>query len=336
MKEYKTTEETNIYTFDIADLYTMIPQKEAVLAVCEFLGRHGYRKVHGLAINTIKAMFLHVLEHSYFVLQLPGLEPKFYQQIRGGAMGSACTQVLADIYVRKWESDFVKEQHRQGELYFRFRDDVFFITALAHERIEQILSELNNKDPNLNITWEGGKTVDYLDVTIITEIPNFRTRVFRKLAAQPYVLPFHSSHPPHITKNIPYAAVLRATRICSHTEDLRCELDKIRIMLLLNKYPPKFIDKQIERFFQDVTGKRTSDLLLGEKHPKYRERVLKVEWNKKEKRKIEFGKDILLISRILHLWHILVPGFINYGRKYSKVHHSTIYRSYTLTDYQTV
>ena len=196
--------------------------------------------------------------------------------------------------LRKWENDFVKEQQRQDELYFRFRDDVFFTIALPHERIEQILSELNNKDPNLSITWEGGKTVDYLDVTIITEIPNFRTRVFRKLPAQPYVLPFHSSHPPHITKNIPYAAVLRATRICSLTEDLRCELDKTRIMLLLNIYPPKFIDKQIERFFQDVTGKRTSDLLLGEKHPKYRERVLKVEWNKKEKRKIEFGKDILL------------------------------------------
>ena len=54
-------------------------------------------------------MFIHVLENSYFVLQLPGLKPKFYQQIKEGAMGSACTQVLADIYVRKWESDFAQQ-----------------------------------------------------------------------------------------------------------------------------------------------------------------------------------------------------------------------------------
>ncbi|CAF2959138.1 unnamed protein product [Rotaria sp. Silwood2] len=112
LKEYKTTSETILYTFDITDLYTMIPQKEAVLGVFEFLGRHGYRKVRNLSINTIKALFLHALENSYFVLQLPGEQPKYYKQIRGGAMGSACTQVLADIYVRKWESYLVKEQYK--------------------------------------------------------------------------------------------------------------------------------------------------------------------------------------------------------------------------------
>ncbi len=79
MKEYQTTSETNIYTFDITDLYTMIPQREAVLAVCEFLGRYGYRKICNLSINTIKALFLHVFENSYFVLQLPGVEPKYYK-----------------------------------------------------------------------------------------------------------------------------------------------------------------------------------------------------------------------------------------------------------------
>ncbi|CAF3770084.1 unnamed protein product [Rotaria socialis] len=246
LKDYITTSETAMYTFDITDLYTMIPQKESVLAVCEFLGRHGYKKIRGLSINTIKALFLHVFDNSYFVLQLPGIGLKYYRQIKGGAMGSVCTQVLADIYVRKWENDFLQEQKQQKELYFRFRDDVFIITKLTSEQIERRLTELNEKDPNIKITWEGGKAVDYLDVTTTIEIPNFKTTVFRKLAAQPYVLPFHSSHPKHITQNIPNAAALRATRICSHREDLRVELDKIRIMLLLNKYPPGFIDKQMD------------------------------------------------------------------------------------------
>src|SRR5580698_9815435 len=58
----------------------------------------------GLPINTIKTLLLHVLENSFFVLQLPSLEPKFYKQIKGGAMGSACTQILADIYMGKWET----------------------------------------------------------------------------------------------------------------------------------------------------------------------------------------------------------------------------------------
>jgi hypothetical protein len=108
----------------------MIPQKQAVLAVSEFLGRYGYRKIHGLSINTIKVLFQHILENSYFVLQLPGMKPKFYQQVRGGAMGLAGTQVLADIYVWKWKSQFVEHQHKKGELYFRFRVDIFLTSRL--------------------------------------------------------------------------------------------------------------------------------------------------------------------------------------------------------------
>ncbi|CAF5092982.1 unnamed protein product, partial [Rotaria magnacalcarata] len=61
-----------------------------------------------------------------------------------------------------------------------------------------------------SITWTSGKTIEYLDVKVTIETPHFRTTVFRKLAAQPYVLPFNSAHPPHITRNIPYAAALRA------------------------------------------------------------------------------------------------------------------------------
>jgi hypothetical protein len=107
------------------------------------------------------------------------------------------------VYVRKWESQLVEQQQQQKELYFRFRDDVFLTTRLPPEKIESIFQELNRSDPNISIQWEGGKSVDYLDVTTTIDIPNFRTNIFRKLAAQPYILPFNLSHPLHIMKNIP-------------------------------------------------------------------------------------------------------------------------------------
>ena len=126
------------------------------------------------------------------------------------------------------------------------------------------------------------------------EIPNFRTKVYRKLAAQPYILPFNSAHPPHIMKNIPFSGLLRAVRICSHRDDLRDEIEKIRVTLLLNRYPSKFIDNHFKRFFETLTGEKDSQLLLSDKHSEYRERVLDIQWNKKEKQKINFDKDILL------------------------------------------
>lgn len=65
-------------------------------------------------------------------------------------MGSACTQVLADLYVRKWESDFIREQHEQHELYFRFRDDVLrvyrkyrdFLVKFCREVIKFLFQQL--------------------------------------------------------------------------------------------------------------------------------------------------------------------------------------------------
>ena len=73
-------------------------------------------------------------------------------------------------------------------------------------------------------------------------------------------------------------------RICSHPEDLQSEIDKIRVILLLNKYPPSFIDRHVGRFFRDLTGTHTPDTLLGKDHSKFLDLILELGWSKKEKR----------------------------------------------------
>ena len=46
-------------------------------------------------------------------------ENKYYRQIRGLAMGSAFTQVLANIYMFEWEQDLIKYQASYHEIYGR-------------------------------------------------------------------------------------------------------------------------------------------------------------------------------------------------------------------------
>lgn len=313
LKNYGTTDQTLLYTFDITDLYTMIPQQESILAVCEMLGQNKINKVNGeIPINTVRTLFRHVLENAFFALQLPGQEVKYFKQIRGGPMGSECTQVLADVYMRKWEKHFREQQILEGELYFRFRDDIFITTKKSKIEMDRTLIELGKVDKNIGLTFETGQYVDYLDVRISIEKPNFRTKIFRKLAAQPYILPFNSSHPPHVMKNIPFSALLRAVRICSHIDDLAVEIEKIRITLLLNKYPSHFIDRHFQRFFEALTGQKHSKLLLSEKHSEFREQVLDIGWNRKEKQKINFDKDILL-----HFTY--TPSLARFGSKFHQI-----------------
>ena len=314
LKQHKTTEQTLLYTFDITDLYTMIPQQESILAVCEMLGDNRINKVNGdIPINTVRTLFKHVLENAFFALQLPGEEVKYFKQIRGGPMGSECTQVLADVYMRKWEKHFKEQQSREGELYFRFRDDIFLTTRKSKIEMDNFLTELGRIDKNIGLTFETGQFVDYLDVRISVETPSFRTKIFRKLAAQPYILPFNSAHPPHVMKNIPFSALLRAVRISSHTDSLTEEIERIRITLLLNQYPPKFIDTHFNRFYQVLTGQKDSKLLLSEQHSIFRDRVLDPQWNKKkEKQGIDFNRDILL-----HFTY--TPSLAQFGSKFHQI-----------------
>ncbi|CAF1466071.1 unnamed protein product [Didymodactylos carnosus] len=44
---------------------------------------------------------------------------KYYQQIHGGGMSSAFTQVLASIYMLEWEEHLIQHQAKHGEIYGR-------------------------------------------------------------------------------------------------------------------------------------------------------------------------------------------------------------------------
>jgi hypothetical protein len=101
-------------TVDITDLYTMLPQEESLNVLCEFLTEHGYRKVNGISIDTIRELASLALTENAFVY-----DKKFYKQIIGGAMGSPFTLTLANIFMWKWEKKLVSRQVESNEIYGR-------------------------------------------------------------------------------------------------------------------------------------------------------------------------------------------------------------------------
>ncbi|CAF2047889.1 unnamed protein product [Rotaria magnacalcarata] len=78
-------------------------------------------------------------------------------------------------------------------------------------------------------------------------IADLFTKVYHKPPYEPYYLQFNSVHPLHMKKNIPFAMFLRAIRYCSTFKAFLDERDDLRMALLLNKYPRKFIDNQFNR-----------------------------------------------------------------------------------------
>ena len=105
---------TQFCTFDITDLYTMLPQEDSLNILIEFLAQCGYRKVNGIPLDAIRKLARIVLTENAFIY-----EKKFYRQIIGGAMGSAFTLTLANIFMWKWEKQLVHRQFTSNEIYGR-------------------------------------------------------------------------------------------------------------------------------------------------------------------------------------------------------------------------
>jgi hypothetical protein len=91
---------TQLCTFDITDLYTMLPQEESLDILTEFLIEFGYHKVKGIPIDAIWKLARIVITENVFIY-----EKKFYRQVIVGAMGSAFTLTLANIFMWKWKKN---------------------------------------------------------------------------------------------------------------------------------------------------------------------------------------------------------------------------------------
>jgi hypothetical protein len=109
---------TMFITADVTDLYTMIPRQGAFEALAQFCIRHSKNgRIGTFMIDHIMKMARLILDTNTFVYN-----DKYYRQIRGGAMGSAFTQVLANIYMYQWEQELIQHQAITNEIYGRLEN----------------------------------------------------------------------------------------------------------------------------------------------------------------------------------------------------------------------
>ena len=86
---------TKFIICDVQDLYTMIPRQGGLEALMRFLEKYSEKgRIGTLSMHHILRMARLVLDTNCFAYN-----NKYYKQTRGGAMGSAFTQVFANIYM---------------------------------------------------------------------------------------------------------------------------------------------------------------------------------------------------------------------------------------------
>ncbi|CAF1406607.1 unnamed protein product, partial [Rotaria sordida] len=226
-------------TIDIVDLYTMIPQVEGVLLLKKMLDYLKMKKVGGLKIETIIRLSRFVMQNNYF-----SYDGQFYHQIRGGAMGSPLTFTMANCYMFFFERQIAKQIKNSGGLYFRYIDDLFIVINWPVRHLLKQIDKWKNFDENIKLNPNIGSFATFLDLYMENRDGVLFTIVYQKPSYEPYYLPFNSIHPIHMKKNIPFTMLLRVIGYCSTFQTYLDEREKLRMALLLNKYPNKLIEQQ--------------------------------------------------------------------------------------------
>ncbi|CAF4930855.1 unnamed protein product, partial [Rotaria socialis] len=210
-------QDTLFCTIDVSDLYTMVPQIEGVLSLKKMLDQLKLKQIGGL---------------------------KSILSSRGGAMGSPLTLIISNCCMYFFERQIVNQIRNSGGLYFRYIDDIFIITNWPGRHLLKEVDKWKKFDENIKLSASIGPTINFLDLQIENKDGQLLTTVYQKPSYEPYYLPFNSIHPLHMKKNIPFSMLLRAIRYCSAFQTFLNEREKLRMALLLNKYPNKIIDEQ--------------------------------------------------------------------------------------------
>ncbi|CAM4846375.1 unnamed protein product [Rotaria magnacalcarata] len=254
-------------TFDIRNLYAMLPQEETLDILITFLHAHGYRKAKGINIDTIKKLASIILKDNAFAYG-----KKIYKQTTGGAMGSSLTLTSANLFMAKWQKNIVEEQTKTGEFYGRYIDDIFMTWNRSEEELRKFLDDVNTWHPNIKLDYKIGNSLPFLDVQLTNHNGILSTSVYHKSAAEPYVIPFTSDHPRHVFINIIQTCLARAVRYSSTFEAFNYERHYIKLMLLYNDYPSTFIENEFHKYFSEYISKSPFLPLIDEEQKYFRMR----------------------------------------------------------------
>jgi hypothetical protein len=116
------------------------------------------------------------------------------------------------------------------------------------------------------------------------------TKVYHKPSYKPYYLPFNSVHPIHMKKNILSVMLTRAIEYCSTFETYLNEREKLRMALLLSKYPGVFIDKQFDQVLKKF---HINQPLTSDNYNIIRDKIMNNP-EQKEKILIDYGKTMFI------------------------------------------
>ena len=235
IKGIQVQPEECMVSYDVEALFTSVPVEESISIIEKLLEED--KDLHqrtAMSVNQIICLLKFCLNTTYFTFQ-----GKMYEQVRGAAMGSPLSPIVANLFMEDLETKALATAPSTPKIWKRFVDDTFTIIQKLDK--EAFLEHINSINDNIHFTYEDPKedgSIPFLDMLIIPdEEGRLNTKVYRKPTHTDQYLHWDSHH--SITSKYSVIGTLyhRARTVCSNQDYLESEEKHLIKSLNRCKYP---------------------------------------------------------------------------------------------------
>lgn len=233
--QFSSDSENNVlFTMDVKGLYTNIPNEDGLRALSHYLN----------SSNNVNIDTDCILRLAELVLTLNCMEfdGKYFKQISGTMMGSPFSVEYACLAMAFQEK--LMFENYDGEkpvMYFRYIDDVFGVSTMDRNKLDDFVQYVNNFNPALKYTAQIGNSVNMLDTTLSICGNKINATLYTKPTDSHSYLHYDSCHPRSCKDSIPYSQLLRVKRICSDNKDSEVKMKEMCSFFKKRGYPSRVI-----------------------------------------------------------------------------------------------
>ena len=262
-----------LVTADVEALYPSIPNEEMIEYVTATL----------IELNQTYKVFtdenyIHFLVkflkwiHEYHLLEYDG---QLYRQLRGCAMGTNVSPVIANAFMRHfWKKARLAILADPALATFawlfarNFLDDAFLVfPPEAVDHIDECFHIINSILPTINLTYKASLVqINYLDLQVyFSNSLKLNTRMYVKILNKFLYIPYSSAHPRYQLKAWIKAEILRRVANSSTVTDFRFSARLFIIKLRARGYPKQFLKNLLYNMEYYSTSYRNRLLKLDDK-----------------------------------------------------------------------
>ena len=128
--------------------------------------------------------------------------------------------------------------------------------TLTSARIDDKLDEINAYHPNLKFTCEReeGGCIPFLDMKILHSGESLTSTWYRKPTDTGLTMNFHSLAPKKYKRSVVSGMIYRIKNACSTEDNFKSSIEKAKILLRKNQYPPSFFEPIIAKTLEKISN----------------------------------------------------------------------------------